>query len=394
MKIKNIERKFFIQLISVIIGIILWAIIIYIEDASFDTTLKGIPVQLSGESSLMLDDLVVVNKGDIGQASISVRGKRSDIINAMDGVSAVADVSNIVSPGVYNIKVSYELATNALYITERKTSSVEVIVENAQSKEFDVNIVQQGTNLDSRMIVESKTDAEKITVKGAAEDIEKIKYMDVFVDISGMAADETADYAIKATDAQHKEIKFENSIYMEFDGVEVENILHKKLTLPVKIDFTAEDKEKYALEVESVSEEEIDVGAASDIDITSLEAVVDYDEGTKNTEYTVRISEKEGVYIPPESRFVTVKIKVRPLTEQFITVPLTIKANEGEAYSAPQNVSLRIRGAAEDISAANITAEADITGYGPGLHPVEVKVAFSKESLSLGEAAYVDIQVR
>ena len=189
MKINVSNKRFITKILSVIAGIIFWVIIVYIEDAGFDTTLKGIPVQLSGEATIIQSDLVVVNKGEIGTASIAVRGKRSDIINSMDNISAVADISKITSPGVYNIKVSYDLATNALYITERKTQSVEVVVEKAVEKEVDIAIVQQGTNPNSNIIIETKTGSNKVRVKAAARDIEKISSMAAFVDISGMTED-------------------------------------------------------------------------------------------------------------------------------------------------------------------------------------------------------------
>ncbi len=393
MKMKKSEKRFLVKLASVLMGIILWVIIVYIEDASFDTGLKGIPISVSGENVLIGQDLVVVNKGEIGQASISVRGKRSDIINASDGIYAVADVSKISAPGTYNIKVNYELASNTLYITDRKTQYVEIEVEKAVVKEFPLELVHRGTLPDSTKIVESNAKKKKITVSGSEKDIEKIGHMAVFVDISKMTGEITDNYKVSAADGELKEIKFTNSIYPSYESVDVSSVLHKKVSLPVNVEFNSKDLEKYALEIESVSAKEIDVGVAEGVEISALRAIVDYDENTRATEYTVELEGQEGVYIPTQDREITVKLKVRPVVERYIAVPLNVKSTAGGSYSAPQTVNLLVRGAAEDMLQENISAQADITGYSRGTHTVEIKVNFSKGSLSMKNKQYVEITI-
>lgn len=394
MKIKNIERRFLIQLVSVVIGLILWAIIIYIEDANFEATIKSIPIQISGESVLVENNLIVSNRNEIDEAVIAVRGKRSDIINSMGNVSAIVDVSKIEAPGRYNVKISYELATNAIYITQRRNSNVEIVVEKAETKEFDVEVIHQGTNPNSGIIVQSEAEKKKVSVKGTKADVANIKHIAAFVDISEMIADTVSNYPLSAVDEQYKEVKPVNEIYLEYDGLEITSTLHKKRTLPVEIEFPPELESKYAFEIESVSHSEIDVGVDTDVNITSLKAMLDYNEKTKAEEYVVPIEAPDGVYIPEKSKRVTVRLKVYPMAEQYVTVPLTVKAATGTSYTAPSEISFRVRGAQQYILAQNITAEADIMGYGPGTHTVEVNIQFSKTALYLTEKQYVSVTIQ
>lgn len=389
MKIKNIERRFLMQFISVIVGLILWVVLVYIEDASFETTLKDIPIQLNGETALLNNDLLVVNKSSVGESAISVRGKRSDIINSMDDISATIDVSKITVPGVYNIKVDYELATNAIYITEKKTSSVEISVERMQSRDFDVKVIQQGVAVPDKLI-ESQITQDKISVKGSSGDISMIDHLAVFVDISTITHETVSRYALKAVDKDDKEIKFTDEIYMASDGIDVTNVAHKKIKVPVKADLRDPDK-KCVLKLESISESEVYIGVDSDISVTELKAIVNYDE--KNTEYTVELEDVDGVYIPPESRTVTVKIKADLIEEQYISVPLNVKKADGQQYNAPSEVTLRVRGAASDIIASNITAEIDITGHGTGFFSAEVNVTFKEATLSLAEKQFITVNI-
>lgn len=394
MKLKNKEKKLFLKLTSVIIGIILWAIIIYTEDANFDAVIKSIPIQISGETVIADNGLIVANRSELGAATVSVRGKRSDIINSMINTTATVDVSGIDEPGKYNLKVSYELASNAIYITQRKLSSIEIVVERAEEKEFDVEIIQQGTNPSSGIIVESRPETERVKVKGTGADLAAIKHMAVYVDISEMLGDTSLKYQLVALDEQYRELKTDNMIYPELYSVGVSSKLHKRRTLPVKIEFPEEDREKYAFEILSTSAEEIEVGADTGASTAALRAVLDYDEAKPGDEYILTIEEANGIYIPNESKTVTVRIKAYPMAEQYVTVPLSVNALSGEGYSAPSEISLRVKGAKQYLAAENITASADITGYGAGVHNVEVEISFSKQAMYLPEKQYVNITIQ
>lgn len=393
MKMNIPNKRFITKILSVIAGIIFWVIIVYIEDASFDTTLKGIPVQLSGEATIIQSDLVVVNKDEIGTAGISVRGKRSDIINSMDNISAVADISKITSPGVYNIKVSYDLATNALYITERKTQSVEIVVERAIEKEFDVDIVQMGTNQNSNVIIETKTDSKKVIVKAAARDIERINSMAAFVDISKMTEDNISKYPIKAVDEQMREIKLDY-IYSEYDGIEVRSTLYKKVKLPIEVEFNQRDMKKYAFEIESISAKEAEVGILDDIEVESLKLPLDYNDEIDELKYTLPIKPVNGVYIPPEYENITVKLKVQPIVEKTITVPLTVISKEKAAIDIPKEISVKLKGAQNKLLPENVKATVDLSEYRTGHHNIKVLVESLKDNIIVTEEKYIDIQIK
>ena len=206
MKKLNVERRFVSKIAAAVLGLIVWVIIINVEDANFSTRVNDIPIQVSGEIVLESNDLVVSNKGELGKASIRARGKRSDIINSMDNIYATADVSRITEPGEYNIKVSYDVSSNAIYITEQKTKSVKVIVEKMQRKEVDIVAVQSGTAEDSGKIVESAPVIRKAEVRGTANDLAKVKYAAVFVDIDGLIVDSETTGSIVAVDEQFKKL--------------------------------------------------------------------------------------------------------------------------------------------------------------------------------------------
>lgn len=392
MKLKsNKEKRFFLKLTSVIIGLILWAIIIYTEDANFDAPIKAIPIQITGGSVLAEKDLVVSNSASIAAASITVRGRRSDIINSMGNVTATVDVSSIEAPGRYNVKINYELSTNAVYIIERRVSNVEIAVEKAEEKEFETEIIQKGINQNSGIIIESRPETEKVTVKGTHDDLSKIKHMAVYVDISDMLDDTALKYQLVALDEQYRELKPENEIYCEYDNISVTSVMHKKRILPVNIEIAEEDSEKYAFEIEMLSDSKIEVGVDSGASASALRAVLDYDEENPTGEYELSIEAVDGVYIPEEVKTVAVKVTAYPMEEQYVTVPIKISAPEGATYSAPSEITVRIKGAKQYLTAENVTATADITEYNAGEHTVEVDISFLKQAMYLVQKQYITV---
>ena len=132
MNLKNIEKNSIMKLGSIILGIIIWVLVIYTENSNFETNINGIDIQVSGENTLISNNLVVINKEEIKDGAVKIRGKRSDIIESMGNVSANIDVSSITSPGTYDAKINYSVNSGALYITKRKKPTVSVEVERTK----------------------------------------------------------------------------------------------------------------------------------------------------------------------------------------------------------------------------------------------------------------------
>lgn len=373
MKNLKVERRFFTKIAAIVFGLILWVIIINIEDAEFSTRLNNVPIQLSGEITLESNNLIVSNKGDLTGASVSVRGKRSDIINFMSGVYATADVSKITEPGEYNIRLSYDVSINALYVTERKTTTVKIVVEELQRKTVEVIALQEGTITDSNKIIESTPKTKKVEVRGTAADLEKIAYAAALVDISNMSADSEVELPLSAVDEEYKLLDIKNNIYMSTEETNVKNKFYKRVSVPVEIEVKTASNNAFVIASQSVTTAV--VGVSDDTELTALKAVLNYDEA-QNGEYIAEIEQPKGVYIPREYKQVTVSLKTAPKVSGKVTVALSVQSDENQKVSAPEQVEIELSGAAELINSANVTAAIDVRGYDAGTHDVPITVDF------------------
>ena len=389
------SKKNLTRLASIVLGIIVWFIVIYTEDASFNVTLKGLDVQVTGEHQLFENHLVITNKDDLKRASVAVRGKRNDIIKEMGDITATIDTSGIVTPGTHNVKVSYNINTSAVYVSENNTPTIEVIVEKTKTKELDVEVIQMG-KISDETIVESVLKEEKVVVEGAAEDIDQISYASIYVNVGDLSEDMEGEYKVMLLDADHEEIEFQNRVKADKERISVKNILHKKATVPVKIVASDIDMEKYVLDIAEMSREKVSVGVDDGIDYR--EALYTLEIGqilAETSEYTARWKEQAGIYMPESMKQVKVELKVLPSVKKTIAVPIEVKGVDGQYDLSDKELILHVAGAQKDIIKENIQATLDLEGYENGSHIVKVSVKLKKNTISADtDNHYVSVVIK
>ena len=383
MNLKNIEKNSIMKLGSIILGIIIWVLVIYTENSNFETNINGIDIQVSGENTLISNNLVVINKEEIKDGAVKIRGKRSDIIESMGNVSANIDVSSITSPGIYDAKINYSVNSGALYITKRKKPTVSVEVERTKLKEFDVEIIQNDEFADEKIIVESVSELDKVSIEGAKTDIEKIKHAVLFVDVENMTEDNVSEYQVVFTDEQFREVEFENKVYKHDEYVKVTNKIYQKAVLPVEIEFN-EDKNKYVIETEWISEKNVIVGLGEGTDVKSLKVKIDEKLGSEAKEYTAKLQDLTGIYMP-DAQDVKVKARALPIVSREVTVPVEVIFDDNQKYIVDEKIKLKAKGAEEYINEKNIKAKVNIKGLTPGVHNVKVEIVTEKDGLTVSE---------
>lgn len=387
---KNISR-----LISIVLGIVVWIILIYTEDASFNVKLKGLDVQIAGEHQLFENHLVITNKDDLKRASVSVRGKRTDIIKSMGDITATVDVSGLLAPGSHNVKVLYNINTSAVYVSENNTPTIEVVLEKTKTKEMDVEVIQMGKIADD-LIVESVLGEEKVIIEGAADDIDKVKYASVYVNIGELSADSEAEYKVMLLDSEHEEIEFENRVKADKEKIGVKNIIHKKATVPVKIDALDVDEEKYVLDVQSISKEKVSVGLLDGVFYNEAVYILNVREiSDEPATFTAEWKEEPGVYMPENLKQLKVELSVVPNYKKTITVPIEVLGVDGQYELSDENLILNVKGAEKDITAENIHASIDLSEYKSGHHTVKVKVDLKKKTIDTNvDNHYISVVIK
>ena len=132
-----------IKLCSFILAIVVWAIIINIDDP-YKTRTFSVDVETVNESALQsVNKVYEIIEGNT--ASVKVKGKKS-IVDKLDStdIRATADLSNLSAVNAVPIVPALRKLTSS-EVTLECTQVLKVSLENRASKQVKVNVITQGT---------------------------------------------------------------------------------------------------------------------------------------------------------------------------------------------------------------------------------------------------------
>jgi|GEM_PF-3350392 len=394
MKIDNSGmRRMILKIISVFISIVLWLFITYTEDSQMDVTVNSIDVQLTGEIYLNEQGFMVVNKSSIPTAAVTVRGKRGDIISVMDSIGAYVDVSGITNEGSYKLRPSFDIPSNAVYISQRKTLNVEVDIEKIENKTVDVRVVQKNSDMNKSYMVESIPTKETVVIRGAHDDIASIDHASVYIDAAEISQDESVTGTLIYENSEKSEVICINELFTEANEMTVLNKVYEKHEIPVNIVISSEVNKKYSAEVLEQSANTVQVGIKNDEgrkigSVTNLPFEGELEVGTKDYEFILDVP--DGLYIPEDKRTITVKLEVFERTEKLVTVPVRVQNTKNRGYELSKNeISVWLSGPEEKLKSEYITATLNLDEYESSEEEqlVSVTVATDEKDISIGGGA-------
>ena len=131
-------------ILSVFLAVIVWFMVIYVNDPDITTTVSDLNVRFVGEMSLRDKKLAVTGKDKIPELSVVVTGKRSDLMNFMDDIYVQVDVSDIDATGEYNLSGVISIPTTRISVEKEKYGDIPITVEPLEMKDIEVTVKQTG----------------------------------------------------------------------------------------------------------------------------------------------------------------------------------------------------------------------------------------------------------
>ncbi len=314
MKNKPNQQKLFQKIVSVFAALVLWLFVTYTEDALMDINVNSLAVNMVGEQKLLSKGFMLVNKNSVEKASVTIRGRRGDLISVMDSVRASVDLSGIESVGHYDLTPVFDIPSSTVYVSKRNTLSIGVEIEKIVDKTVGVFVVQGDADKNKNHIVETKPELDKIKIRGAKEDISKIGRATLYVDVSSVADGEKVSISPVFEDANGEKVDIINEIYCDVSEIDVVNILYPKKSVDVGIDFPYELSEKYSLDLVSQGFDKIEVGIVSESGESVNLIKADFKNSLKITQgkqkYVLELNEYDGIYIPEKYRNIEVEVNI------------------------------------------------------------------------------------
>lgn len=397
------------KILSVVFAVVLWLIVLNIDDPNTTKTINNIDITLKNEEALMnLDKSYEIIEGDT--ASVSVTGPRSivDKLSASDFVATV-DFTELSQTNAIPIKVELkkQSSKDRVAITI-KTTTMKIAVEDIKTEEFEVEIKNTGYLKKGYIIFQNDIKNSTVKVSAPASVMQKISGVVAVVEGNGESKDFTKLVQLECIDEYGRTINHKtNKIKLNVEKTSIDTIVMYTKTLKIVDDINSVLGENYFASEKKFSEKEVTVAGKRSVlkDIDSLcipNSLFKLEDGKKDYKIVCNITNilPEGVYLYDEVSSVTLSVHVD--YDAIRTIKLDTKKLALTNIPTGYVASIETKGKLEYIlhgkdDLLNNYEEPDsynvsLEGLGEGVHTVKITVNV-EDGISLENDIYVQVKL-
>ena len=386
---KLVTNNFGLKVLGAVLAVILWMVIVNVEDPSKSSSLT-IPVQITHGEYLTEMGKTFEIRDNTDQISFVVTGQRSVIerIKPSD-FTAIANMENIDDTlTMIPIVITCSNYSNQLKIT-KKSSYVLVNVENQVTQSFKVNVVPQGNPAKGCFIQSLSSAVKEVAVTGPESVVAQIASAQVVLDVSGATKDVVAQKQIVLRDEQGAEISTDR-LTIDENETSVTAKIEMKKTISLDFDVVGEPAAGYRMKGIESTVKEIDL-IGSYQTLSALEtlkisaAQLNISGVNASVSAVIKLSDylPEGVVLAEgEPQDITVTISIEAQDTIDVNMPIanvTISGLDSGLNLGfnSQSVLVRITGYRDELSQIDgnrLKGTIDVSGLSEGNYNVAVKI--------------------
>lgn len=321
-----------LKLLSIVAAIMLWLIIVSIDDPVIYQDFSGIRVTMLNEDAVTDRDKVYRIEDNSDIISIRVKAKRSVVEKlTADDFIATADMEK-------NIKldnlVGIEVTCNNRYVKNtditKSRENVVIRIEDASSEQFNVVVNQVGQEGEGYLVGTAVPEQSLIQISGPASVIAEIRRVVVDLNKTGFTTDQIKNCEIKIYNNADELI---DTTYLEYNGkttgMNVHVTMFKKKTVRLRVDYTGAPEQGYSFKELTFKPESLEIaGTMEDIanlrEITIPGEAVNIDGITEDTQINVDVTK----YLPENIRLADEK-------DASVAVQVTLEKKQGKTIQIP-----------------------------------------------------------
>lgn len=385
---KKIKNNLDLKILAVLFAIILWLIVVNIDDPIKTVQFSGVEVQILNGDELEAQGKVYEILDGTGEITVTVKGRRSIVEDiSKENITAVADMKDLTTMNTLSIEVSSNKYGNELDDIKSDQENVRISIEDLKKVQKVIEIEIVGEPDDGYILGTLTTALNQIYLEGPESLIGKVSSARAQLDVDGVKANVSSSIPIKLYDSNGKEINDER-ISMNIRTVSVNQEILMTKEVPVEFRVGGAPAEGYALTGEITSDINTVVIAGrksvlDDIDsIVVPENVLNVDDLRSDLEVRVNLQDylPGNVIFADSTMSVYTKVNVEVQKETFVTVsfskadvqvlnlPSGYKAEvlaDGN-YLTNQETNLKVYGLAavlEEYDEAHAVPRLDVASY-------------------------------
>ncbi|MCM1307790.1 MAG: CdaR family protein [Butyrivibrio sp.] len=414
-KIKDlIFKNFALKILAVIIAVVLWIVIVNVDNPSQRKTISGITVNLlNGDVLTDMDYIYQVNSGSV--ISIVVKApqtiveelKASDFTAYADLTERAADSDKVP----IHVSCTKEDIENQVDIISLRTEYVQLSIDNKVDRDFDLIVDISGNPAENYIVGGNSISPTTIKVSGAESIVSRIESAVLRYNVDGMT-DNIDDAVVPVfLDANGSEVSTEK-LNVSRKTIRLKIDIFPTKWVPVNFAVSGEPEEGYVMTGSEPSLESVKIAAPKEL----LEALpaIDIPAGTiditglkEDTTLSAALSAylPSGYSIVSEEQTLSVAVRFERIVTAGISVPIrdiSIAGMNGAEYeyeitSGGQNaVAVEITGRESvigRITAGDLKLSADLSGRGAGRYRIPISIA-DDDRYTAASDYYLDVLVR
>lgn len=388
---EKLTKNLGLKILSLSLAVLLWIVILNIDNPVITETFRDIPVTIINEQSLEEKDKTFeITKGR--RIDVKVKGKRS-IIESLTTSSfqAVADLSMLSITSVASIDITVPRYRESVEIIDTGDYKLKVSLENRSMQQFRVEVVEHGTVAEGYYIKEKIARPNMIQVSGAETVINTIAEVVVDVDVSNQSENMKVKKTPKVYDKNGAVIDA-TKLKLNYEEVEVAVNLLKTKEVPLIINVTGEPFYGYRYTSLEYEPKTVKI-AGEESELRKVSAIRgEYNVNYKQSDFQgeVRIEDfiKEDVILIDDNKIAVIDVKVEKLESKEINVDadsISLR-NVPEGYEASFDLTrgfkIKVHGesdALKEVTPYSMTPFIDLADATEGENYVKIQLSTDLE---------------
>lgn len=329
---KVLTNNLGLKLLSIIAAVMLWLIIVSIDDPVAYQDFSGIRVTMLNEDTVTDRDKVYRIEDNSDIISIRVQAKRSVLAKLTpEDFTATADMEkNIKFDNLVGIEVTCNNRNVKSTDITKSRENVVIRIEDASSEQFNVVVNQIGQEGEGYLVGMAVPEQSLLQISGPASVIAEIRRVVVDLNKTGFTTDQIKNCEIKIFDNSDNPI---DTTYLEYNGkttgMNVHVTMFKKKTVRLHVDYTGTPERGYSFKELTFKPDTIEIAGTTE-DIADLREIVipgeavNIDGITEDTQINVDVTK----YLPENIRLADEK-------DASVAVQITLEKKQGKTVRIP-----------------------------------------------------------
>ncbi len=418
---KSLTTNIPLKIMSVIAAILIWLIIVNVDNPIVTRTIPNVPVQVLNEAYIESGGMMCLIPEDQDKVSVTVRGTRKTVesLKASD-ITATADLKQVVDLSTDPVMVP--IAVNCPGIDANNAQSVprnmEIQIEEMMTQEFIVTVDTDGTQPGKGYEIGSlESNPEKIRITGPQSLIEKIDRVVATVDVEGITSDTTEQAELTIIDRNQEELTENQMKYLKYDILSPEvsvtvDLWKVKSNVQIEASYVGTPADGYKVDKLSLTPSEISV-AGSDEALSQLEAqgntiqisADQVDVSGKKEDFDTRVNLTDflptGIELTTgTSETLIIRAEILPMDSRSYTIStkdITVEnaPSDLEVVFETDRIEIRVQengSSLDELDIKDIEASIDLTGKEAGSYQIPVEITLP-EGYSLVSTVHADVKL-